>query len=73
MFFGYYIIKSSFCEYLFLFKFKTGGKKKPLKEAKKEKKELDEDDIELQKKLKEKQKALEDAKKIAAQKGPLSE
>jgi hypothetical protein len=47
---------------------REGGKKKPLKAPKKEKDEMDEDDIELQKKLKEKQKALEDAKKIASQK-----
>ena len=51
---------------------REGGKKKPLKAPKKEKSELTEDDVEHQKKMKEQQKALDEAKKIAAQKGPLS-
>ena len=50
-----------------------GGKKKPLKQPKKEKGELDEDDVKNQERLKAEKKALEDAKKVAAQKGPLSE
>lgn len=51
---------------------KKGGKKKPLKAPKKEKGEMDEEDIEQQNKRKEQQKALDEARKIASQKGPLS-
>lgn len=51
---------------------REGGKKKPLKAPKKDKAELDDDEIEQQNKRKEQQKALEEAKKIAAQKGPLT-
>ncbi|XP_066157713.1 translation machinery-associated protein 7 homolog [Euwallacea fornicatus] len=51
---------------------REGGKKKPLKQPKKDNKELDEDDIAHKQKLKEQQKALQDAKSKASQKGPLS-
>lgn len=51
---------------------REGGKKKPLKAPKKEKGEMTEEDLEQQKKNKEQQKALEEARKIASQKGPLS-
>ena len=51
---------------------REGGKKKPLKAPKKEKGEMTEEDVEQQKKNKEQQKALEEARKIASQKGPLS-
>ncbi|KAI5643651.1 translation machinery associated TMA7 domain-containing protein [Phthorimaea operculella] len=50
---------------------REGGKKKPLKAPKKESRELDEDDLALKQKLKEQQKALNEAKAKAAQKGPL--
>ena len=52
--------------------FLKGGKKKPLKAPKAASKELDDDDVALQQKLRDQQKKLEEAKKIAAQKGPLS-
>lgn len=50
---------------------REGGKKKPLKNPKKECKELDEDDVKMKQKLKEQQKALNDLKSKAAQKGPM--
>jgi len=45
---------------------RQGGKKKPLKAPKKEKQELDEDDLELKKKLQEEKKALKEAQAIAS-------
>ena len=42
---------------------KEGGKKKPLKQPKKDSKELDESDLALKEKLRQEKKALEDAKK----------
>lgn len=48
-----------------------GGKKKPLKQPKKENKILDEADIEFKKKEQEKLKQLKQMKEKAAQKGPL--
>ncbi|CAH3163683.1 unnamed protein product [Pocillopora meandrina] len=51
--------------------FFAGGKKKPLKQPKKEKKELDEDEVAHQQKMKADKKALEQAKAKAAQKGPM--
>ncbi|XP_030020362.2 translation machinery-associated protein 7 homolog [Manduca sexta] len=50
---------------------REGGKKK-LKAPKKESKELDDDDLALKQKLKEQQKALQEAKAKASQKGPLT-
>ncbi|CAH2084148.1 unnamed protein product [Euphydryas editha] len=50
---------------------REGGKKKPLKAPKKASRELDDDDLALKQKLKEQQKALEEAKAKASQKGPL--
>lgn len=50
---------------------REGGKKKPLKNPKKENKELDDEDLKVKQKLKEQQKALNDAKAKAAQKGPM--
>jgi len=50
---------------------REGGKKKPLKNPKKETKEIDEDDLKMKQKLKEQQKALNDLKTKAAQKGPM--
>lgn len=50
---------------------REGGKKKPLKNPKKENKELDEDDLKMKQKLKEQQKALNELKSKAAQKGPM--
>jgi len=51
---------------------RQGGKKKPLKMAKKDTREMDDDDVELQRKLREEQKALQQAKKdVAGKKGPL--
>ncbi|XP_028178941.1 translation machinery-associated protein 7 homolog [Ostrinia nubilalis] len=52
---------------------REGGKKKPLKAPKKEARELDDDDLALKQKLKEQQKALQDAKSKASQKGPLTQ
>ncbi|RVE46515.1 hypothetical protein evm_008806 [Chilo suppressalis] len=52
---------------------REGGKKKPLKAPKKESKELDDDDLALKQKLKEQQKALQEAKAKASQKGPLTQ
>ncbi len=50
----------------------SGGKKKPLKAAKKETKELDESDLALKKKQQEEAKKLKEMAAKAAQKGPLS-
>lgn len=50
---------------------REGGKKKPLKAPKKDNKDLDDDDMAHKAKLKEQQKALQEAAKKAAQKGPL--
>lgn len=50
---------------------REGGKKKPLKAAKKDQKELDENDLEFKQKQKEQQKALKEAAAKAAGKGPL--
>jgi len=51
---------------------REGGKKKPLKAPKKDKGEMDDDDVALQQKRREEQKALEAMKAKAAQKGPLT-
>ncbi|XP_050428276.1 translation machinery-associated protein 7 homolog [Adelges cooleyi] len=51
---------------------REGGKKKPLKNPKKESKELDEDDIRNREKIKEQEKALKELKAKASQKGPLA-
>jgi len=51
---------------------REGGKKKPLKQPKKNKGDVDEDDKELKQKQKDDQKALAEAKqKLAGQKGPI--
>lgn len=50
---------------------REGGKKKPLKAPKKDSKEMDDDDVAFKQKQKEVQKALNEAKTKAAQKGPL--
>lgn len=50
---------------------RQGGKKKPLKQPKKDKRELDEDDLALQEKLREDKKKLADAQMRATQKGPM--
>lgn len=47
-----------------------GGKKKPLKQPKKERKELDEDDLALKQKMKDQAKAMKEAQAKAAAKGP---
>lgn len=52
---------------------REGGKKKPLKTPKKQKAEDDDDDKALKDKLKQDQKALQDAQKKASGKGPLSQ
>ncbi|EGG20233.1 hypothetical protein DFA_07354 [Cavenderia fasciculata] len=49
-----------------------GGKKKPLKQPKKDSKELDEDDIALQQKLREDAKKLKEMQDRAKAGGPLS-
>ncbi|KAJ2556519.1 Translation machinery-associated protein 7 [Coemansia sp. RSA 1933] len=51
---------------------REGGKKKPLKQAKKEKVDIDDDDKERIQKEKEAQKKLAELKKMAAGKGPLA-
>ncbi|XP_051932399.1 translation machinery-associated protein 7 [Hippocampus zosterae] len=51
---------------------REGGKKKPLKSAKKQTKEMDDDDIAFKQKQKEEQKALEALKVKASGKGPLA-
>lgn len=50
---------------------RDGGKKKPLKAPKKKDQALDEEDVAHKQKLKEQEKALQEAKAKAAQKGPL--
>lgn len=50
---------------------RDGGKKKPLKQPKKDAKDMDEDDLALKAKMREQQKALSAAKEMAAKKGPL--
>ncbi|KAF5292809.1 hypothetical protein FQA39_LY13854 [Lamprigera yunnana] len=50
---------------------REGGKKKPLKQPKKNDKAMDEDDVAHKQKMKDQAKALADAKVKAAQKGPL--
>ena len=50
---------------------REGGKKKPLKTPKKKEQEMDEEDVAHKQKMKEQQKALQEAKAKAAQKGPL--
>lgn len=50
---------------------REGGKKKPLKAAKKDKKEMDADDVAFKQKEREKEKALKEAKAKASQKGPM--
>jgi len=52
---------------------RQGGKKKPLKQPKKEGGELDEQDVEFQRKQKEEKKAMEEAKTKAAGKGPIGQ
>jgi len=52
---------------------RQGGKKKPLKQPKKEEGELDEQDVEFQRKQKEDKKAMEEAKVKAAGKGPIGQ
>lgn len=51
---------------------RQGGKKKPLKQAKKATKELDDDDLAYKQKQKDDQKKLQEMKAKASQKGPLS-
>ncbi len=48
-----------------------GGKKKPLKQPKKDKQEVDESDVEFKKKQLEEQKKLKEMASKASQKGPL--
>ncbi|KAL7033491.1 hypothetical protein ACKWTF_007608 [Chironomus riparius] len=50
---------------------RDGGKKKPLKAAKKDSKEMDEEDLKFKQQQKEQQKKLEEAKAKASQKGPM--
>lgn len=50
---------------------REGGKKKPLKAPKKAQADLDDDDLAHKQKMKEQQKALQEAKAKASQKGPL--
>ncbi|GFR63151.1 translation machinery-associated protein 7 [Elysia marginata] len=50
----------------------SGGKKKPLKQPKKDKGEMDEDDVAFKQKQREEQKALKEAAAKAAGKGPLA-
>ncbi|CAL1532248.1 unnamed protein product [Lymnaea stagnalis] len=51
---------------------REGGKKKPLKQPKKGKDEMDEEDMAFKQKQKEEQKALKEAAVKAAGKGPLT-
>ncbi|MEE6502461.1 hypothetical protein FKM82_004523 [Ascaphus truei] len=51
---------------------REGGKKKPLKQSKKQSKDLDEEDVAFKQKQKEEQKKLEEMKGKAGQKGPLT-
>jgi len=50
---------------------REGGKKKPLKQAKKDSKEMDDDDVQFKQKQKEEQKAMKEAAAKASQKGPM--
>ncbi|XP_062535373.1 translation machinery-associated protein 7 homolog [Armigeres subalbatus] len=50
---------------------REGGKKKPLKQPKKDGKEMDDEDMAFKQKQKEQQKAMEAAKQKAAKGGPL--
>lgn len=50
---------------------RDGGKKKPLKAPKKKEQAVDEEDLAHKQKMKEQEKALQEAKAKAAQKGPL--
>ena len=51
---------------------REGGKKKPLKQPKKQSKDLDEEDRAFKQKQKEEQKKLDELKAKAAGKGPLT-
>ena len=51
---------------------REGGKKKPLKQPKKQAKEMDEEDKAFKQKQKEEQKKLKELKAKAAEKGPLA-
>ncbi|XP_076679044.1 translation machinery-associated protein 7 homolog [Andrena cerasifolii] len=50
---------------------REGGKKKPLKAPRKERKDMDDDEVAFKQKQKEQQKALAEAAKKASQRGPL--
>ncbi|XP_055543854.1 translation machinery-associated protein 7 homolog [Wyeomyia smithii] len=50
---------------------REGGKKKPLKQPKKDSKDMDDEDMAFKQKQKEQQKAMEAAKQKAAKGGPL--
>ncbi|VEL12359.1 unnamed protein product [Protopolystoma xenopodis] len=50
---------------------REGGKKKPLKQPKKEDKFIDESDVALKLRMREEQKKLEDFKKVASTRGPI--
>jgi len=52
---------------------REGGKKKPLKQPKKQKADMDEDDLALKQKQREEKKKLEEAKQKASKKGPMSQ
>jgi len=52
---------------------RQGGKKKPLKQPKKEGGEPDEQDVEFKQKQKDEKKAMEEAKAKAASKGPIGQ
>jgi hypothetical protein len=52
---------------------RQGGKQKQLKQPKKDRKELDDDEIAFKEKQKEDKKKLEEAKAKAQQKGPMGE
>ncbi|KAM9133399.1 translation machinery-associated protein 7 isoform 2-T2 [Pangshura tecta] len=51
---------------------RDGGKKKPLKQPKKQAKDMDEEDLAFKQKQKEEQKKLEELKTKASGKGPLT-
>ncbi|XP_016403455.1 translation machinery-associated protein 7-like [Sinocyclocheilus rhinocerous] len=51
---------------------REGGKKKPLKAAKKQSKDMDDEDMAFKQKQKEEQKAMEQLKAKATGKGPLT-
>uniref|UniRef100_T1JPN2 Translation machinery-associated protein 7 homolog n=1 Tax=Tetranychus urticae TaxID=32264 RepID=T1JPN2_TETUR len=50
---------------------REGGKKKPLKQPKKQSGDVDEDDLALKQKLREEQKALKEAQAKASSRGPI--